>query len=96
MTGKKKNIIVFIMSLVVVGLLVACFFIPVAPSAAYELRELQIEKTKLSIELLKRNLSKDVLTVNDLDAIYSCVDTKIKNQHSEINFPCTSVRGDSI
>jgi hypothetical protein len=36
------------------------------------------------------------LTVDDLDSIYECVDTRIKNQHREIKFPCVSVRGDSI
>lgn len=61
-----------------------------------EIQDLQIEKTKLSIKLLKRNLGKDVLTIDDLDAIFDCVDTRIENQHSKIKFPCTSVRGDSI
>lgn len=38
----------------------------------------------------------DYLTVDDLDLIYTCVDTKIVNQHREAKFPCISVRGDSL
>lgn len=38
----------------------------------------------------------EFLTTDDLTAIYACVDQKIKNQNSEIKFPCVSVRGDSF
>ena len=58
--------------------------------------DLQIESTKLEIQILKLNLSKDVLTIDDINAIYACVDTKIKNASNKSNFPCIAIRGDSF
>ena len=68
-----------------------------------ELQELQIKKAKLSIELLKKDLTisvkkepiKDFLTVDDIDSIYGCVRTMIENQHNKVKFPCTAVRGET-
>lgn len=34
------------------------------------------------------------LTIDDLNSIYSCVDTKISNQNNDVKFPCVKVRGD--
>ena len=70
--------------------------IPKVKSPKVELQELQIEATKLRIEILKRNLSTDVITIKDLKIIYSCVDTKIQNEHSEIKSQCNSLRDNSI
>ena len=63
-----------------------------------ELQTLQIEKTKLSIELLNRESvpTKSFLTIDDLKSIYACVDTKIHNQNNKVKFPCVAVRGDSF
>ncbi len=60
-----------------------------------ELQKLQIEKTKLSIEILKLKSEDRVLTVGDLSAIYKCVDTKIANNGKDIKFPCVAVARDS-
>ncbi len=67
-------------------------------SSDNELQALQIEKTKLSIELLKREPIpvKSFLTVDDLKSIYACVDTKIHNKNNKVKFPCVAVRGDSF
>jgi len=60
-----------------------------------ELEKLQIEKTKLSIEILKLKSEDRVLTISDLGAIYDCVEVKIKNNSKDIKFPCVAIVGDS-
>lgn len=40
--------------------------------------------------------TKDYLTVEDLKAIYDCVDVKIENSSRDVKFPCMGVRGDKF
>ncbi len=93
----SRKITANLIGIIIITLLIAIFaYMPKVKSPSAELQELQIEKTKLSIKLLERSLNADVLTVDDLDAIYDCVDTRIENKHRKDEFPCTSVRGESF
>ena len=38
----------------------------------------------------------NILTLDDVQGIYSCVDTKIHNSINDINFPCIAIRGDTF
>lgn len=97
MTNSQKRTFLAVLCGVAIAFgMASLFLVDVAPSKDYELRELQIEKTKLSIAVLKAELNEKNLTTDDLTAIYACVDRKIKNQNSEIKFPCVAVRGDSF
>lgn len=96
-TANQRRAICYTMLGIFIAILFsALILIPIEPSQKSELQTLQIEATKLRIKLLKRQLDCDVLTINDLDSIYDCVNIKIKNKNSKFKFPCIAVRGEPL
>lgn len=73
MSESKRKKMLALFAGIAAGLLIAFLFllstIERVKSPKVELQELQIQEAKLRIELLKRKLNGDVLTVDDLSAI---------------------------
>jgi hypothetical protein len=97
----KISIFVILYSLVILALFALFYTLSDKNSDALNelhIREanLKIIEAQLRIAQLKRNLSPNVLTLDDIENLYRCVDIKIENQHSEDKYPCDSLRGDRL
>lgn len=83
-------------NLIVISVLICCLSFCGDPDLHDALiHHLQNDSTQeVTVDSISDNA--DVLSVEDLKAIYACVDTKIHNQNNEVEFPCVKVRGDSF